>query len=191
MEIAFNKQNEIKKVTSGRELAEYIVEKFNGTNEMTDEEKAEKDARIIAKLKMGHKLTNEEMNYLKKTNPAMYAHALRVQRMAEAIEEQLKHARSKEEADRIVSTAMTTVSKDDPDREYLHAAINRISKEMHQSPAYNRLPNTDADAKKARDKQSDMSFKTAEDDSEDKIDLANWSPLQEVIDSMPTFSTGA
>ena len=34
----------------------------------------------------------------------MYAHALRVQRLAEAIEEQIKHAKSKEEVDRILSS---------------------------------------------------------------------------------------
>ena len=55
----------------------------------------------------------------------MYAHALRVQRMAEAVEEQLKHAKSKEEADRIISFALSGISKNDPDREYIFAAVNR------------------------------------------------------------------
>ena len=49
----------------------------------------------------------------------MYAHAMRVQKMAEAIEEQLKHAKSKEEADRIILSSLTGISKNDPDKEYI------------------------------------------------------------------------
>lgn len=91
------KQDETKKITTTKELAESILDKINGTGDMTDENKAKMDARIMAKLKSGKKLSQKELNYLKKTNPIMYAHALRVQRMAEAIEKQIKHAKSKEE----------------------------------------------------------------------------------------------
>ena len=46
------------------------------------------------------------MDYLKKTNPMMYAHALRVQRMAEAVEAALALARLK------FRTIMFTVAVD-------------------------------------------------------------------------------
>lgn len=68
------------------------------------------DAQITAKLQSGKKLSQKEMDYLRKTNPIMYAHALRVQRMAEAVEEQLKQAKSKEEADQIISSALSGCS---------------------------------------------------------------------------------
>ena len=122
----------------------------------------------------------------------MYAHAMRVQRMAEAVEEQLKHARSKEEADRIISAATTCISKNDPDRQYIFAAVNRIATEFHKSGAYEKLPNTMEDAdKKKNDEAGDVFSDAEEDDDKAQFDLKNWSPLTEVYDSMPTFSVGA
>ena len=66
------KQDETKKITTTKELAESILDKINGTEDMTDEDKAKMDARIMAKLKSGKKLSQKELNYLKKTNPIMY-----------------------------------------------------------------------------------------------------------------------
>lgn len=188
------KQDETKKITTTKELAESILDKINGTGDMTDEDKAKMDARIMAKLKSGKKLSQKELNYLKKTNPIMYAHALRVQRMAEAIEEQIKHAKSKEEADRILSSSMAGISKNDPDREYIVAAINRISHEFRESGAYEKLPDTIEEAKKKHSKECGDVFSDAEDEEEednDGFDLKSWSPLKEVYDSMPTFTAGA
>ena len=73
------------------------------------------------------------------------------------------------------------------------AAIDRVSSEMHKSPGYNRLPNTDADVQKAKGKKSDISFKEPEDDEGDgdSFDLNSWSPLQELMDEMPKFDAGA
>ena len=137
MNICLNiKKEETKKITNIRELAESILRKGNDIEKMTDDDRAKMDAQILMKLKSGKKLSQKEMDYLKKTNPMMYAHALRVQRMAEAVEEQLKHARSKEEADRIISSSLSGISKNDPDREYIYAAVNRISNEFHQSGVY-------------------------------------------------------
>lgn len=187
------KLNENEKITSTMELAEYIRNKIDKSKELSDEERAKKDAQILAKLKSGRKLTQEELTYLQRTNPMMYVHAMRVQAIAKQVEEQLKHARSKEEADSIVCNAISGISKDDPDKEFIVAAVNRIAKEMHQSPGYNRLPNTNADLQKSKEKRSEISFKDAEEEKEqnDGFDLSNWSPLQEIIDSMPTFHVGA
>ena len=107
--------------------------------------------------------------------------------MAEAVEEQLKHAKSKEEADQIISSALSGISKNDPDREYIFAAVNRISTEFHKSGAYEKLPNTIEEGDKKNRESGDV-FSDAEDEG---FDLKNWSPLTEVYDSMPTFSVGA
>ena len=191
-------QEKTEKITSTKELASYILDSVHDSfDEMSEEKRKDMDAKIQAKLESGNKLTPEKLRYLQKYNPMLYAHALRVQVLAKAVEEQLKHARSKEEANRIITGAIAGISKDDPDRKYIFAAINRISTEMHKSPAYNRLPETDADVQKARNKRSEIKFKDAEDeedsegDSENDFDLMSWSPLQEVIDSMPTFEAGA
>ena len=103
---------------------------------------------------------------------------------------QLKHAKSKEEADRIISFALSGISKNDPDREYIFAAVNRISTEFHKSGAYEKLPNTVEEGDKEGKESGDI-FSDADDKEDDGFDLKKWSPLREVYDSMPTFSVGA
>ena len=44
----------------------------------------------------------------------LYAHALRVQRMAEALKQQLSHAKSKQEANDMITSAIAGVSDKDP-----------------------------------------------------------------------------
>ena len=191
MTICLNtKKKKKKKITSTKELAQYIIESGNDVEKMSEEDRAKMDARIMAKLKTGNKLSQKELDYLRKTNPIMYAHAMRVQRMAEAIEEQLKHAKSKEEADSIISASLSGISKNDPDREYIYAAVNRISTEFHKSGAYEKLPNTVEEGDKKNRESGDV-FSDAEDEDDEGFDLKNWSPLTEVYDSMPTFSVGA
>lgn len=183
------KKEEPKKITTTKELAQYILESGNDVEKMSEEDRSRMDAQITAKLQSGKKLSQKEMDYLRKTNPIMYAHALRVQRMAEAVEEQLNHAKSKEEADRIISSALSGISKNDPDREYIFAAVNRISTEFHKSGAYEKLPNTVEEGDKEGKESGDI-FSDADDKEDDGFDLKNWSPLREVYDSMPTFSVG-
>ena len=191
MTICLNtKKDEPKKITSTKELAQYIIESVNDVEKISEEDRAKMDAWIMAKLKSGNKLSQKELDYLRKTNPIMYAHAMRVQRMAEAIEEQLKHAKSKEEADSIISASLSGISKNDPDREYIYAAVNRISTEFHKSGAYEKLPNTVEEGDKKNRESGDV-FSDAEDEDDEGFDLKNWSPLTEVYDSMPTFSVGA
>lgn len=181
---------EQKRITTSKELAQYILESGNDVEKMSEEDRAKMDARIMEKLKSGNKLSQKELDYLRKTNPIMYAHAMRIQRMAEAIEEQLKHAKSKEEADSIISASLSGISKNDPDREYIYAAVNRISTEFHKSGAYEKLPNTVEEGDKKNRESGDV-FSDAEDEDDEGFDLKNWSPLTEVYDSMPTFSVGA
>ena len=191
MTICLNtKKEEPKKITITKKLAQYIIESGNDVEKMSEEDRAKMDARIMAKLKSGNKLSQKELDYLRKTNPIMYAHAMRVQRMAEAIEEQLKHAKSKEEADSIISASLSGISKNDPDREYIYAAVNRISTEFHKSGEYEKLPNTVEEGDKKNRESGDV-FSDAEDEDDEGFDLKNWSPLTEVYDSMPTFSVGA
>ena len=191
MTICLNlKKEEPKKITSTKELAQFILESGNDVEKMSEEDRSRMDAQITAKLQSGKKLSQKEMDYLRKTNPILYAHALRVQRMAEAIEEQLKHAKSKEEADSIISASLSGISKNDPDREYIYAAVNRISTEFHKSGAYEKLPNTVEEGDKKNRESGDV-FSDAEDEDDEGFDLKNWSPLTEVYDSMPTFSVGA
>ena len=184
------KQEEKKTITNTKALAEYLLDKSADIEDLSDEKREKMDAQIAAKLKAGKKLSPKELAYLRRTNPSMYAHAMRVQKMAEAIEERIKHAKSKQEADDVIISSLNGISKNDPDREYIVAAVNRISSEMHKSSVYNRLPNTDIEAQKSRKSKKEISFESAEDD-EDEFDLDNWSPLSELLDHMPAFNVGA
>ena len=133
-------------------------------------------SRIMGKLKSGKKLSAKELDFLRRTDPILYAHALRVQRMAEALKQQLSHAKSKQEANDMITSAIAGVSDKDPDKEYLLAAYNEVSKNFHKSPAYQRLPNT-----------PNAHFSDDEDTNDDTDDLLSWTPLQEIIDAAPTL----
>ena len=98
-----------------------------------EEKKQEMLSRIMGKLKSGKKLSAKELDFLRRTDPILYAHALRVQRMAEALKQQLSHAKSKQEANDMITSAIAGVSDKDPDKEYLLAAYNEVSKNFHKS----------------------------------------------------------
>ena len=187
MKVLFQKEEE-KKITTQRELVEHLLAGSDNVDEMSEENRREMDARIMAKLKSGRKLSQKELDYLRRTNPILYAEAMRVQRMAEVLEEQLKHAKSKEEVNQIFTTALSGISKNDPDREYLIASFNRISEEFRKSKAYNELPTTIEEAKKKKKQTDPDLFK---EDDEDDQNLKNWSPLQEIFEQMPSFSVSA
>lgn len=177
-----------KTIQDNADIGKYMLEKLNcSKREMSDEDKQKMVEKIQSKLKRGKKLTVKELRYLRENNPALYRHAMRVQMHAKMVEEQLKHAKSKEEVHRIISGAISCVSDKDPDKEYILAAINELSKEMHKSPFYNRLPAT---IEETRNKAEQKENKIEWDDEEDNNDLMNWSPLQEIIDTMPTFCAG-
>lgn len=182
--------DEKKTVASGREFVGIIKEQVSVHNEMSDEKKQKIEAKILSKLQSGKKLTPEEMNYLRRYNPKLYAHALRVQMLIKATEERLKHVRSKEEADQVIGDMMFGVKDDDPDKQYIVAAMNEISKNFHKSGAYSRLPNTEADAQRLKKNKEDSGYKPEEDDTQEDLRFT-WSPLTEMIESMPTFEAGA
>ena len=152
-----------------------------------EEHKEQMLSRIMAKLKSGKKLSAKELDFLRRTDPILYAHALRVQRMAEALKQQLSHAKSKQEANDMITSAIAGVSDKDPDKEYLLAAYNEISKDFHKSPAYQRLPNTPEDAKKKRNSSQNHAFSKDKENSDAPDNLLSWTPLQEIIDAAPTL----
>ena len=120
-------------------------------------------AKIRAKLEAGRRLTKKEMEYLSRYDPGLYRQAMRIQQARKALEEQLRHARSKEEVARIELAAYAGVPKDDPLRAQILAALQEAVKEFKESDAYHALPETDEEAaqkKKAR--------KRAREDEEDK-----------------------
>lgn len=151
--------------TADNALLQYMQKVTQGTNNAdTEDKKQQKLQHIVNKLKHGKKLTAQEMEFLRMNYPDEYQHALRIQKMAEMLENQLKHAKSKQEADGYIAAAVSGIPDDDPDKECLVAAFNEISKEFHHSSAYHRLPDTPEDVKKQRKNNGDNGFKRKADD---------------------------
>lgn len=129
---------------AGRQLMEYVS---NIQEEgRRGESKEQYEQRISAKLRLGKKLTADEMDYLAKNNPVMYQKALRAQMMRKALEERLKACTSKQEAESVYANAMSSISENDPDREILTAALSDAYQEFCQTQKYKKLPQTQEEA---------------------------------------------
>lgn len=174
-------------------IGKYLVDKIEKplSSAMTDEEKEKIQLSIDKKLQSGKKLSKKEEQYLRETNPKLYMEYMRIRQRAKALLTQLKHAKSKQEVDRIMATAMASVSKKDPMKAYIVAALQAVEKDFKKSKAYQELPNTSAEKKKHTSKCSDYEEKEDSDSEEDEFDPMKWSPLQEIIDSMPKFDMPA
>ncbi len=71
MEVLMQNKQEKTVISSKRELAGYVFQMLTETEsktEMSEDEKRRMEARIIAKLKAGKKLTGEEMDFLRRYN---------------------------------------------------------------------------------------------------------------------------
>ena len=172
----YAKTNETDKTTNAMgkgQIVNYVLETMKmPESDMQEEEKQKMDEKIQAKLKAGRKLTKEEEDYLKQTNPQLYQQYKRIRAMVNAMEEKLKNATSKEEANDIIYFSISGVSKNDPYKEYAITALQRSASEYKKTLDYNRLPQTAEDAKKKNNK---------------KEDLFSWTPLEDIIEAQPKF----
>ena len=142
------------KTKSVSDALRMISNQIRKTNKaQSDEEKGKRLGAIQAKLRAGKKLTSEEMDYLRANDPEAYMHALRIQQARKSLEESLKHAKSKQEAQEIISSAVSSITKNDPDREAMIAAVSDVADKFMKSAEYNKLPATDDEAKKKRKNQ--------------------------------------
>ena len=123
--IKVNKEEGKVDFSSKEAIARYIVDKMHTqvSDSMTEEEKEKFNSSIDTKLRSGKKLSKKEEQYLKKTNPRLYMEYMRIRARAEAMAEQLKHARTKQEVNNIITTSTASVSDKDPAKEYILAAM--------------------------------------------------------------------
>lgn len=113
-------------------------------NEADEQKLKEKlEAKIQAKLEAGKRLSQKELNYLKRYNPMLYAHAIRVEIKRRTVEERLKHADSKQEVQEIYDEAIASIGKDDPAKKYMIAAVQETIKEFKKTEDYKKLPEYD------------------------------------------------
>lgn len=176
----------------GSEIAASIRDKIEESKNNSDQNDEKMMARIMAKIKSGKRLSQKEESYLKQHNPDLYLQYVRIRRMAEAMASRLKHANSKEEVNDIIMQSISGISDKDPYKEFIVAALNEVAKEFKNSDAYGQLPSTSEEAeekKKSSPNNDEDSF--SKDNSDDDFDPMSWSPLQELVDAMPTFESPA
>lgn len=113
----------------------------------TGETKEQYEARIYAKVQAGKELTIEELRFLERTNPVLYAKAVRVQNMRKMLKNQLRNCKSRQEAQEVFSRAVSGISDKDPDKGMLVAALKDVYMEFTKSDAYKRLPEKKEDEK--------------------------------------------
>ena len=177
----------------GADIAETIRLKTQESEKDKGENDEKMMTKIMAKIKRGKKLSSKETTYLKEHNPELYLQYLRIRRMADALESQLKSASSKEEVNDIIMFSMGSISDKDPYKEFIIAALNEVVKEFKNSDAYNMLPSQSEEAcdEKKASKDKKQEGDSVEAGEEDDFDPMSWSPLQEIVDSMPTFDSPA
>lgn len=164
-----------------------VQEDSNNSNKQSDEKM---EAKIRAKINSGKKLTSKEEAYLKEHNPELYMQYLRIRKMAQCLEDRLKHAKSKEEVNDIIFQTFNSISDKDEYKDAIINALNEVVKDFQHSDAFQKLPATNEDAsnhKKSNNPNLNDDTTSQSESSVDVFDPMTWSPLQDVIDSMPTF----
>ncbi len=174
----------------GTEIAASIREKIEESKNSSEQNDEKMMTKIMAKLKSGKKLSQKEESYLKQHDPELYIQYLRIRRMAETMASRLKHANSKEEVNDIIMQSISGISDKDQYKEYIVAALDEVAKEFKKSDNYRKLPSTSEEAEeKKKSLSNNDSF--SEDNFDDDFDPMSWSPLQELVDTMPKFEAPA
>lgn len=130
-------------MTRGDIWKQAVDKLLDPTDGMSPEQKAQYETKIRQKLKAGKRLTTKEMNYLRVNNPSLYQTARRVEIARQGFRERMKHCRSKEEVQQVISgqvAVLEAMPKEDPDREYMAAMVKHEMDEFMQSKAYAKLP---------------------------------------------------
>ena len=139
-------------------------------SDMTEDEKKEYEKKIVQKMKMGKRLTSEEMNFLRIHNPELYKAAMRVEIMRKSLQSRLKNCKSKDEVNSVIMGQMGSLRamKQDPAREYMIAMVSRVVQKFKESGAFARLPEETRTGKKSRKSVSVQAEDWEEKDGEDK-----------------------
>jgi len=140
-DVNLNGTNYINKEKSLKQVAlEKIKEAMKPESSMTEEEKKVYENKINRKIRDGNKLTQSEMDYIRRTNPTMYIHIKRVQMKREMLEKKFKHCKSKKEVDEAYRQAISGIGKKDPDKQALISAYDNVTAEFKKSSQYKSLP---------------------------------------------------
>ena len=129
---------------SKENLGSYIFERIlnREQNFSNEQQKSAYEARLIRKVNSGAKLSGQEMAYLQKHMPEVYAKAKKIQLKRQAVEERLKACRSKQEVANAVLAETGMISEEDPDCAALQRAVQSAVEEFKKTDRYQSLPQT-------------------------------------------------
>ena len=105
------------------------------------------NSRISNKLKTGKKLSPDELDYLRRTNPQLYMQVMRIQMDREVLEKKLKNCKSKEEAEDLIFTQMNSLNKKDANYELKSKSLQDTIEEFRKTEYYKHLPQKEKDKK--------------------------------------------
>jgi len=165
-----------------------IMQLQGNNNDSAQESDERMMAKIRAKVKRGKKLSSKEETYLKTHDPELYLQYMRIRKMTKCLENQLKNANSKEEVNDIIYQFMNSVPDKDPYKDAIINALEEVVKEFKNSDAFQKLPATSDDVV---EQENALGEDSATDNQEDTFDPMSWTPLQDVIDAMPTFDASS
>ncbi len=153
---------------------------------MDDEKQKKYEQKIMAKLESGKQLSPKEMNYLRVHNPQLYEIARRVEIARQALRERLKHCKSKDEVQQTVSGEMEVVKAmdkaGDPAAKYMAAMVQHEAKTFRESEQYQKLPQTEEEAKRKKKKamqEDPFEKKDWEEARQDGESCIGWSVLSQ------------
>lgn len=113
-------------------------------------------SRVAAKMSSGKKLTPDELDYLRRTDPKMYAKYLMMQQRKEILKKRLENCKSKQEVNNVICQEISMINKKDPDREMRINIIKEVEKEFKKTKRYKELP-----AKPEEEKNQNKKKKTS------------------------------
>lgn len=167
-----------------KDMREQIKHFFDPSNGMTDEQKRRYERKIRAKIEAGEELTVEEMRYIQINMPDLYPLVIRIQMQRKALEENLKHCKSKEEAQEVYEQALSNVSDKDPAANQLIAAYNDVMKEFKESDIYAALPQKKDLEKRYKNSDKEIEHNVESEDKADKIEELYFSEDSKMISVM-------
>jgi hypothetical protein len=148
--VSENESAEYDNLSIGQALKAAVDSIFDPTSGMTEKQKEDFVKELERKIDKGEKLTADEMQYLRATNPIEYAKMAKVQMQRQALENRLKSCKSKEEAAEAYTEAMARISDDDPAKKETMAAYNNVYEEFKKSDQYEALPATKEEAEEKK-----------------------------------------
>lgn len=149
--------------------------------------------RITQKMKAGKKLSAEELEFLKNNDYALYLKYIKILREREAFEEELKNAKTKQEAADIRNITMSGINKssgDAEEKEIKSAQFSEAYKEFSDSKQFSQLPESDIELNKNNKIKKNKDNKENDKKTSDEDSIMNYTNKckNEILNTQTNFN---